>query len=132
MYFNIRGLFDGDFLPRERGLFDRGFAPTVDVIENTDDITVTCDIPGVDKKDIDISLSGNSLIIKGEKKGESEKKNARVYQRENWYGGFQRTLPLPNSVETDKVSAEMKNGVLTITLPKKEDAKRKQITVNVN
>ncbi len=132
MYQNeINDLFDWTASPGERGLLDRGFSPTVDVVENPKDITITCDIPGVDKDDIDISISGSVLTIKGEKKGEEEKKDARVYRKENWYGSFQRSLTLPDIVAPDKVDAKMKNGVLKLTIPKKEDARQKRIAVKV-
>lgn len=127
----INDLFEGTLLSRERGLRDRGFAPSVDVVENSNDIRITCDLPGVDKNDVDVSLSGNVLTIHGEKKGEEEKTDARIYRKENWYGSFRRSLTLPAYVDRDKIDAEMKNGVLKLTLPKKEEAKQKQITVNV-
>jgi HSP20 family protein len=127
----INDLFDWSYAPEDHGLLDRGFAPTVDMVENPDDVQITCDLPGVDKNDIDISISDSVLTIKGEKKGQDEKKDSRVYRKENWYGSFQRTITLPGTVDQNKVDAEMKNGVLTITLPKKEEAKQKQISVNV-
>jgi HSP20 family protein len=101
-------------------------APRVDVSETAKDMTLTVELPGVEEKDIDVSLSGNQLTIKGEKKSEHEDKKdeqGRVFHRvERSYGAFQRTMTVPFDVESDKVSAQFKDGVLTITLPKPIDA----------
>lgn len=128
---DINDLFDGNLWLRDRDLLDGGFSPTVDVIEHPDDIEITCDLPGVEKDDVDISITGNVLTIHGEKKGEEEKKDSRVYRKENWYGSFDRKLTLPAYVDQEKVEAEMKNGVLKLTMPKREEAKQKQIPVKV-
>jgi HSP20 family protein len=127
----INDLFDFDFGDEREGLMSAGFAPDVDVVENPDNVEVRCDLPGVSKDDIDVSISGNTLMIKGEKKGEEEKKDARVYRKESWYGSFQRNIPLPSEVDAEKVDAQMKDGVLSLSIPKKEEAKQKQINVNV-
>jgi HSP20 family molecular chaperone IbpA len=71
------------------------------------------------------------LTIKGQKKGETEEKRGKYYRKESWSGSFHRTLPLPSLVDGDKITAQLSNGVLTITLPKREEAKPKQIAVNV-
>jgi len=113
------------------GLFDRSFSPAVDVVENPQDFTVSCELPGLDQKDIDVSIASNVLTIKGQKKDEREEKKNKFYRKESWSGSFQRTLPLPSSVDGEKIKAELKNGILTIVLPKREEAKAKQITVNV-
>jgi len=127
----INDLFDFDRLPSSTGLFDRSFSPAIDVVEGSNDYTVTCELPGLDQKEIDVSIASNVLTIKGQKKDEREEKKGKYYKKESWSGSFQRTLPLPTSVAADKVKADLKDGVLTIVLPKKEEAKPKQIAVNI-
>jgi len=101
-------------------------APRIDVSETAKEVKLTVELPGVEEKDIDVSLSGNQLTIKGEKKGEAEDKKdeeGRVFHRvERSYGAFQRTMTIPFDVEPEKVEAEFKDGVLTITLPKPPEA----------
>ncbi|MBN1798339.1 MAG: Hsp20/alpha crystallin family protein [Spirochaetales bacterium] len=127
----INDLFDIDRFPTTSGLFDRPVSPAIDVIENPDNYKVISELPGIELKDIDVSITSNVLTIKGEKKEDKEEKKGKYYRKESLSGGFQRTLSLPTSVESEKVQAELKNGILTITLPKKEEAKPKQITVNI-
>src|SRR6056297_590143 len=126
----INRLFDRDLLDlgSEPALFDEGFTPAIDVSDNDDNVEIRCDLPGVKKDDIDISVSDNLLTIKGEKKDEKEE---AYYRRESWSGAFQRTVSLPDSVDPDKAKAEMKEGILHLTLPKKEEKKRTQIKVDV-
>ncbi|MFQ3619444.1 MAG: Hsp20/alpha crystallin family protein [Spirochaetales bacterium] len=118
--------------PMISGLFDRVKSPAMDVMEKDEAFVVTCDLPGVDLKDLEVSLANNVLTIKGEKKDTREVKDAKVYRQESWFGSFQRTLSLPNTVNPDKIEAIMKDGVLQITLPKKEEVKPKQIAVKVS
>jgi len=98
--------------------FTGSFMPRLDVTEDSKAFTVTAELPGMSDKDIDLSLSGDTLTIRGEKKEEKEEKNKNYYYSERSYGTFLRSIPLPRQVETDKVSASFKKGVLTITLPK--------------
>ncbi len=123
--FNFEGW---DFAP---GLFDRNMAPALDMVENADDFTVTVDLPGVNEKDVDLSVAENVLTIKGEKKGQTEDGDGNFFRKESWEGSFQRTVSLPQSVDADNVKAHMKDGVLTVTLPKREDAKPRKISVDV-
>jgi HSP20 family protein len=99
-------------------------APRINVSETGKEMTVTVELPGVEEKDIEVSMSGNQLTVKGEKRSEEEDKkdeNGRVFHRvERSYGAFQRTMTVPFDVEPDKVSASFKDGVVTITLPKPE------------
>src|SRR5688572_4980593 len=102
-------------------------APRVDVSETAKEMRLTVELPGVEEKDINVSLSGNELTIKGEKRSEREEKKdqaeGRVFHRvERTFGAFQRTIAVPFDVEPDKVSAAFKDGVLTVTLPKPEGA----------
>ncbi len=121
--------FSGNEL--DRGLFDREFSPAMDVVENEDSFMVTVDLPGIKQDDLDITVANNVLTVKGEKKDEREEKQGKVYRKETWEGTFQRTLSLPAGVDPAKIEADMKDGVLHITLPKQEEAKPRQISVSV-
>ena len=129
----INDLFDSERWPVTSGIFDRTISPPVDVVESPDAIHVFCEIPGIDIEDLDVSITSNVLTIKGEKKQNApEKAKRKTYKQESWVGSFQRTLSLPTTVGSgDKVQAELKDGVLHLTLPKREEAKPKQISVNV-
>jgi HSP20 family protein len=106
--------------------------PAVDVYEEDDDIMVKAELPGMEKDNIEVNLSGNRLTIKGEKKQEEEVKKEGYYRSERSYGSFLRTLELPTEVQTDKVKAAFKNGILEIRLPKTEEAKKKETKVKVD
>jgi HSP20 family protein len=125
----INRLFDVDWPDGESGILDRGFTPRVDIEERENDVVVTCEVPGVDKKDLDISVSGNLLSIQGEKRYDHEEKEKRYYRRESFAGSFQRTVPLPETVDAEHIDAQLKNGILTLTLPKKAEAKPRRIEV---
>ena len=106
------------------------FSPQVDVAEMEDEIKVSAELPGLDAKDVDVTVSHNTLTLKGEKKQEHEEKGEGYYRSERSYGSFQRSIPLPGTVETDEADAAFDKGVLTITFPKAAAEKgRKQITV---
>jgi len=94
------------------------FMPRLDVTEDAKSLTVTAELPGMSDKDIDISISSDTLTIRGEKKDEKEDNNKNYYYSERSYGSFLRSIPLSQQIDTDKVSANFKKGVLTITLPK--------------
>ncbi len=119
-----------NFFGRE-DYFGMGWSPNIDIAENDDEIIIKAEIPGIDPKDIDISIAGETLTIKGEKKEEMENKGKHYHRVERSYGSFTRAINLPAPVMTDKVKAEDHNGVLEITLPKMEKAKAKRITVKV-
>jgi HSP20 family protein len=127
----INKLFNYDY-PDNSGIFDRHVNPAVDIMESGDDFRISFDLPGIDREDIDVSIAGNVLTVKGEKKADKKNEKSKVYRTESWSGSFQRTLSLPESIDPEKVSAEMKNGVLTIVAVKREEVKPKQITVNVD
>jgi len=118
-------------LPDVSGLFDRSAAPAVDVAENDEGFIVMADLPGVSKEDLELSVTGSLLTIKGEKKTESGDSKNKSFRRETWVGSFSRTIDLPSLVDPDKVSAELKDGVLTLSLSKREEAKTRQIAVSV-
>ncbi|MBP8625474.1 MAG: Hsp20/alpha crystallin family protein [Syntrophorhabdaceae bacterium] len=105
--------------------------PSLDVSETKNNYIVNAEIPGIDPKEVEISLNDNILTIKGEKKQEKEEENENYHVIERSYGGFTRSLRLPGQIQGDKVKATYKNGILKITLPKTEEAKKKEIKVAV-
>jgi HSP20 family protein len=131
-----------DFLGRRLGTFwpERWWpaagiertTPAVDLYEEKDDIVVKAELPGMEKDNIEVNLSDKRLTIKGEKKQEEEVKKEGYYRSERSYGSFVRTLELPREVQTDKVKAAFKNGILEIRLPKTEEAKKKETRVKVD
>ena len=111
--------------------FLNGWLPTVDLYENRDDLVLKAELPGMKKEDIDISLHGDVLTLSGERKEEETFDKAETYRAERFLGRFQRTLTLPVTVDASKVQASYQDGILTVTLPKAEEAKPKQIQVKV-
>lgn len=109
--------------------FGEGWSPALDISETQDAVLVRAELPGVEPKDIDISLSGDTLTIKGEKKQEKEEKKHSYYRVERSYGSFARTIRLPASVDPDKIEASYDKGVLCVTMPKKEEEKGKKIDI---
>jgi HSP20 family protein len=101
----------------------------LNLAESDNDVTVSAELPGVDPKDVDISVSGNTLTIHGEKKEEKEDKKKDYHYVERSYGSFHRSVQLPSSVDPNKVDATYKNGVLTVTLAKHAEARPRRITV---
>jgi len=108
------------------------WTPRLDVEETDAAIIVRAEIPGVDKKDIDISLDRDTLIIKGEKRKETEEKGKTFHRVERRYGGFQRLIRLPAEVDTTKVEATYKDGVLTVNLPKTEESRKRLTHIEVH
>ena len=108
-----------------------GWTPALDMHEDKDNIVVRAELPGMKKEDINISLHDGRLSISGERRSEEKTENAEVYRAERFVGRFQRTIALPAPIAVDKVKAQYKDGILTITLPKTEEAKPKQIDVQV-
>ena len=109
-----------------------GWTPPLDIFEDKDNVVVKAELPGMKKEEIEISLHDGSLSISGERKSESKHEDAETYRSERFFGRFQRTVSLPTSVDSNKVKAQYKDGVLTVTLPKSEEAKPKQIDVTVS
>lgn len=108
------------------------WSPSIDLSETDDNIVVKAEIPGIDPKEVNISIQENNLILKGEKKEEKEEKGKNYYRMERRYGKFSRSIELPASVDIDKINAVCKNGIIEITLPKKEEVRPKQISVKVS
>src|SRR5271154_4267858 len=116
---------------QDESLTTSSFAPAGDVYEDEHNVTLKIEVPGIDEKDIDVRLENNALTVHGERKIEKEEKEENYRRVERQYGSFTRTFTLPTTVDSEKVSASYDKGVLKITLPKKAEAKPKQIKVNV-
>jgi len=112
--------------------FMNGWLPPIDVHEDRDYLVLKAELPGMKKEDIDISLHGDVLALSGERKEEASFEKAGVYRAERFLGRFHRTVTLPVAVDGSKVQATYQDGILTVTLPKAEEAKPKQIEVKVN
>lgn len=121
----MNALMDNFFRNVSFDLFEKRpgpFSPSIDIMDTEKEVVVTAELPGVDENNIDISITKDTLTIKGEKKAEKEEKGKDFHLVERSYGSFIRTIPLPVDVETEKVGATYKKGVLTIKLPKTEKA----------
>ncbi len=108
------------------------WAPAVDIYETEHELVVKADLPEVDPKDLDIRVENNILTIRGERKFEKKVNEDNYLRVERAYGSFARSFTLANTVNSDAIKADYQNGVLTLTIPKREEAKPKQIKVNVN
>lgn len=135
---HLRNLFDEFFdfeiMPQSRRLRKKwleggGWSPLVDVIDKKDSIIVKAELPGVDKKDVKISLSENTLTIRGERKEEKEINKENCCCCERAFGSYSRTIALPTEVDKNKTKASYKNGILEIVLPKAEEVKPKEIEI---
>jgi HSP20 family protein len=109
-----------------------GWVPALDVHEDKDSFVVRTELPGLKREDIEVSLHEDALLISGERKAEAKQEGVEVHRQERYYGKFQRVLTLPTPVAADKIKAQYKDGVLTVTLPKVEEAKPKPIDISVN
>ena len=118
--------------PTEEGLTTGVWNPAVDVYETNDSIVLKADLPEVSKEDVDISVQGNVLTIRGERKRDQEVKEKDFYRMERSHGVFTRSFTLPGTVDPEKIEAGCSGGVLTVTLPKREESKPKQIRVKVS
>ena len=116
---------------REEPMFSSEFYPAVDIYETKDAINIDVELPGMDKKDVKVKIENNVLTISGEKKSEREEKgrNYRVVERS--FGRFERSFIIPDTVDTKNVKAKFEKGILKITLPKKEEAKKKVLDVEI-
>ena len=109
-----------------------GWAPALDVHEDKDSFIVRTELPGLQREDIEVSLHDGALVISGERRAEKVAEGVEIHRQERYYGKFQRALTLPTPVAADKIKAQYRDGVLTVTLPKVEEAKPKKIDVSVN
>ena len=110
----------------------RPWTPAVDILETDNDLIIKADLPEVDMKDIHVDIENGTLTLKGERKFEHEEKAAGYHRIERSYGSFARYFSLPDTVDAEKVKADYKSGVLTVTLPKKELAKPRSVKVEVH
>ncbi|MFN2475396.1 MAG: Hsp20/alpha crystallin family protein [Chthoniobacterales bacterium] len=127
----INGLFEGPFWPTatsQAQLFN-GWTPALDLYQTTDDVVAVVEIPGMRKEDIEISLHDGVLTIGGERKEEHAERD-KVTRTERFVGKFRRSISLPTRVDVNNVNAAYKDGILTVTLPKAEEVKPKQVQVN--
>ena len=126
-------MFDDPFFRIGRLDDDAGMGmwnPTVDLYEKDDNFVIKAELPGVDKKDITIDLKDRVLTLSGERSYDNEVKEENYYRRERSYGKFQRAFTLPADVDSDKIKAEFKDGVLQVQVPKPEEQKPKQVTIH--
>ncbi len=124
-------LFDFSYPSRDSGLFS-GWSPALDVFDEKENLLVKVELPGMTKEDIHISLQNGVLAISGERKHEFEKKDGQTFRSERYFGKFQRSVTLPTLVKGDNVKASYQDGVLSVLLPKAEEAKPRQIEVSVS
>jgi len=113
------------------GLLDWPTGPAVDLVEGDDEILLLADLPGVRKDDLELSVQGNLLTIKGEKKREEPTKSRKVVRTETWVGSFSRTVNLPDSVNPEKVEAQLRDGILRVRIAKREESKRRTVQISV-
>jgi HSP20 family protein len=107
------------------------WAPAVDIYETENELVLKADLPGVEEKDIDVRVENNLLTVRGERQFETKVKEDNYLRVERTYGSFSRSFGLPNTVNTEAISADYKHGVLTVQLPKRAESKPKQVKVNV-
>jgi HSP20 family protein len=125
---SLRRMFDVEPAWRSSLSFS---APAIDISEDEKAYKISAELPGSNPKDIDVSVSGDMLTLKGEKRREKEEKDKNYHFSERAYGSFQRSFQLPSSVDRDKVAADFSKGVLTITLPKTAEAQKPQKKIEV-
>lgn len=109
----------------------RTWLPSVDMVETKDDLVLRVELPGVRDKDVSVSITGDLLTIRGERRWDDESKDQKVLHVERAYGQFERLIQLPMAVQAEKVKASYRDGVLEITLPKAEELKPREIKINI-
>jgi len=124
-------LFDTSFPGRSSESDLTTWAPAVDIQETENELVLKADLPGIEEKDIDVRIESNTLTIRGERKFEKQVNEDTYLRVERSYGSFSRSFSLPNTINTEAIHAEYKNGVLTVQMPKRAESKRKQVKVNV-
>ncbi len=135
LYHELDRMFDpsshGLAMSRGLGLLEGAWSPAVDVIDEKDHLRVKAELPGLKKDEIDVTVQGDTLILRGERKQEFDEKKKNYHRVERFYGQFHRAISLPSPVEAGQVKASYKDGVLEVVLPKKAEAKPRQIAVEV-
>jgi HSP20 family protein len=127
----VNRLFDSFFDDFGTLAPSNGYAPAIDLEETADAFLVSMEIPGVDPKNVEITAVGSELTIKGEAKGEDHQKDKTWHRRERRFGTFVRTIALPTQVDTEKIQATYRNGLLELTLPKRAEARPRAIKVQI-
>jgi len=129
----VNRLFEDNFARTQAGQADlASWAPAVDIYETENELVVKADLPEVQEKDIDVRVENNTLTIRGERKFSNEVNEDNYLRVERAYGTFTRSFSLPNTVNTEAIKAEYKNGVLAVSMPKREETKPKQIKIGVS
>jgi len=126
-------MFDDFFHPTHEGegeVFMRSWNPVVDIYDNDENIVIKAELPGVDKNDIVVDVKDRVITLKGERSSDNEVKGDSCYFRERSFGKFERAFRLPGDIDSDKIKADYKDGVLKIDIPKPEEHKPKTITVH--
>ncbi len=106
--------------------------PAVDILEKDGNLMLRAEVPGMSEKDIDLKLEGNVLTLKGEKRLENEEERNNYHRMESFYGSFTRSFTLPETVDRDRIKADYKNGILTVTIPQKPEVRPREIPVSTN
>jgi HSP20 family protein len=128
----VNRLFEGSFPRRADNSALTTWAPAVDIYETENELVVKADLPDVNEKDIDVRVENNTLTVRGERKFQEKSEKDNFLRVERTYGAFSRSFSLPNTVNNEAIQADYKNGVLTVTLPKRAESKPKQVKVNVS
>jgi len=135
LFAELNQVFGWDRFPYTTGLFDQSLSPAIDVVESTENCTLSADLPGVNKNEIELTIASNVLTLKGEKKSlhfkkdDTQKDNDRIFRDETWHGTFQRSITLPDSIDPEKVTADFSDGVLRVVIGKKAELQPRQIQV---
>jgi HSP20 family protein len=130
---SMNHFFDDFFFPMGRGETVRNvwnWNPKVDIYEEEDQIVVTAELPGVDKKDIEVDVRDGVLTLKGERSADNEVKEKNYYRKERSFGKFERSFKLQRDVDPGKITADYKDGILKVSIPRPDEVKPKQITVH--
>ena len=127
----VNRLFESSFSRRADNSAVTTWAPAVDIFETENELVVKADLPDVNEKDIDVRVENNMLTVRGERKFGEKAEKENYLRVERTYGTFSRSFRLPNTVNNETIQADYKNGVLTVTLPKRAESKPKQVKVNV-
>jgi len=127
----VNRLFESAFPRRTDNSALTSWAPAVDIYETENELVVKADLPEVSEKDLDVRVENNMLTIRGDRKFEKKVEEENYLRVERTYGTFSRSFSLPNTVNTEAIKADYKNGVLTVTLPKRAESKPKQVKVSV-
>ena len=127
----VNRLFESTFPRRADNSALTTWAPAVDIYETENELVLKADLPAIDEKDLDIRIENNTLTVRGERKFEKQVNEDSYLRVERSYGSFSRSFSLPNTINTEAIRAEYKNGVLTVQMPKRAESKPKQVKVNV-